>query len=294
MGVLRSIATCAELVRREGVRGYGRALRRLPQLPRFVRWHALPPGSEVECLLDGRLRMRLSASDQSIARRIFINGTFEPRLLEFMRESVGEGAVAVDVGANVGVHTLTLAERVGPRGAVHAFEPSAAYERLAANVELNGFAERVRLNRAAVGAAPGTLRLQECAPGYEAFTSAGRPLAHAKVTGATFEVPLVTLDEYFEACGVTAADFLKVDVEGYEAEVLRGARRLLERRAARRIMLEISDPLLEGCGTSAAEVFGILRRAGYTTWLLDAATGRLEECPVPRPTDDSTLVAMAP
>ncbi|HSV74796.1 MAG TPA: FkbM family methyltransferase [Chthonomonadales bacterium] len=294
MGILRSIGTCAALVRREGLRGWGRALRRLPQLPRFLRWHALPPGSEVECLLEGRLRMRLSAADNSIARRIFTTGAFEPRLLAFMRASVTPGAVAVDVGANVGVHTLTLAESVGPGGSVHAFEPSAAYDRLTANLRLNGLDGRVRANRAAVGAAPGSLALRECEQGYEAFTSAGRPLAHAKVTGATFDVPMVTLDRYLEEHGVSSVDFLKVDVEGYEVEVLRGARGLLGRRAVRRIMLEVSDPLLEGCGASAGEMFELLHAAGYSTCLLDAATGKLEACPAPRATVDSTLVAMAP
>jgi FkbM family methyltransferase len=131
-----------------------------------------------------------------------------------------EGLTAYDVGANVGFYTLLLSRLVGERGAVHAFEPLARNrEYLERHVALNR-AANVRIHSVAVGRSRGTA----------AFEPAPDPSMGRVVTapsGSTVTVPVVCLDDVVYADGQPPPDVVKMDVEGGEADVLAGMRRLL-------------------------------------------------------------------
>lgn len=238
----------------------------------------VPGGVTLNCVLDGRLRMRVDSLDQSVSRAVYFNGIFEAAEIAYIRRIVRPGMNVVDVGANVGVHTLTLADCVGPRGIVHAFEPTKAFDRLRENVRLNGFESRSRLNQCAVGAWDGTIRLSRCKPGYEAYTSYGMPVRADYATGKSFEVPTRSLDLYAEEFGVRVLDFVKIDVEGFEPEILRGAARLLEARRIRSLMFEINETCLCNCGFSARQLITPLLAMGFQLRLL-GRDGGLQRCP---------------
>src|SRR5207247_1369105 len=89
---------------------------------RARRWD-LASHSPEEVLLDCRLesgpRMRVSAWDPVIARAVYIEGVFEPNELSFIGETVKPGMTVIDIGANIGVHALTMAQCVGSTGMVH-------------------------------------------------------------------------------------------------------------------------------------------------------------------------------
>ncbi len=220
------------------------------------------------CRLQGGLRMRISSSDQWVSRAVFVNGVFEPAELDFIRRHVTPGMTVFDVGANIGVHTLTLAAAVGPTGVVHAFEPSRAFDLLMQNVALNDLGGRTRLNRCAVGRANGSLTLVQCKPGCEAFTSHGGPLRPEFDTGERFEVPMISLDTYAHLNGLDRVDFLKVDVEGSEPDVVRGAAGLLARHAIKLVMFEVNETCLANSGSSPAELVEQLSSAGFALHLL--------------------------
>ncbi len=139
--------------------------------------------------------------------------------LPFLRRAVGPGMTVVDVGASYGTYALSLGRRVLPGGAVWAFEPAPEVFRfLESSVRANGF-KHVHLTRAAVSEAPGT--------GTLVFESQSelRGLGPAGAAGET--VDLVSLDESLERHGWASVDVLKLDAEGAETAILRGARRLL-------------------------------------------------------------------
>ncbi len=243
----------------EGREPYRQALRgRLwaaaGRLPWALRWNAT---------LSGRLRIRLNARDQVISRTIFCTGEWEPGELQFIRSYVKPGMLAVDVGANIGVHTLTLAACVGANGAVHSFEPTAVFETLGYNVRLNDFESRVRVNHCAVGAEEGSLRLLACKPGYELFTSEGTPLVPEVSTGQYVEYPMTCLDAYAAQQGIRHIDFLKVDVEGAEDLVLEGAMGLISRGAVGCILFELNEVCMNHNGRSAVAFLELLRSSGY-------------------------------
>ncbi len=157
---------------------------------------------------------------------IYVGGS----LAKYGEFSVGEqalfqsivhpGELVVEVGANIGAHTVELARLVGPEGEVHAFEPQRiVFQTLCANLALNQLTN-VRASQAAVGMQAGTLLV----PAIDPATRANFGGVSLQNVAAGEPVPLVTLDSLdFPAC-----HFLKVDVEGMEVDVVKGARRTID------------------------------------------------------------------
>jgi FkbM family methyltransferase len=130
--------------------------------------------------------------------------------------------VVCDIGANIGAQTAFFAHCV-PRGAVYAFEPVRAnYQLLMTNITLNEFANAVPLH-GAVGAAPGRIRV----PGIDLRVPAnfGSIILDSAGSSDGEDVPLFALD----ALDLPRCALVKIDVEGMESEVLRGATATLER-----------------------------------------------------------------
>jgi FkbM family methyltransferase len=127
------------------------------------------------------------------------------------------------VGANVGAYTLLFGQWVRPGGRVYAFEPAPdAFAGLVRHVELNGLTDVVTFVRAAAGERSGTVRIVS-----EGIAGTNR-VASAADDAAGEEVRAVSLDDFCAREGITPA-LVKIDVEGWELEVLRGARETLRR-----------------------------------------------------------------
>jgi FkbM family methyltransferase len=141
------------------------------------------------------------------------------------RAAINRGGVALDVGANVGAYAMVLGQWVGPSGAVFAFEPAPAiFDGLAAHVRLNDLGQVVRPVRAAVGDRTGTAELILSGTAGESRLAAGSDSGVAATT-----VQTVSIDD-FCACEAAVPDFIKIDVEGWELAVLRGARNTIRAR----------------------------------------------------------------
>ena len=128
---------------------------------------------------------------------------------------VQPGRTVLDIGANIGVHTIDLSRLAGPTGIVHAFEPQRlTYQTLCANIALNS-RRNVFAHHAAVGDSPGTLLVPALDPD-ERHNYGGVSLLE-QLPGE--RVPMLTID----SLNLTDCQFIKVDVEGMETEALRGA-----------------------------------------------------------------------
>lgn len=163
--------------------------------------------------------MAYPVSDAHVGRALDVYGEWAEAELELLNALLQPGDVAIDVGANLGTHTVALAQRVGPRGAVLAFEPQRLiHQLLATNATLNGLMN-VRAIHGAVGAQAGALVVPDidyATPGNFGGLSLG-----AWKDGET--VPVFALD----ALGLTRCRLIKIDVEGMEGAVLDGARQLV-------------------------------------------------------------------
>ena len=153
----------------------------------------------------------------------YLLGTNEPHLQKAIRHYVVAGDTVYDIGANIGYVSLSLAERVGPHGSVIAFEPIpqniAAFRN---NVEINGITNVQLLECAASDNTDHALiRVAE-------NPSTASLVWHRNNSSATeLSVRIVSLDDLVENGELAHPKFVKIDVEGAEASVLRGMRRTL-------------------------------------------------------------------
>jgi FkbM family methyltransferase len=169
-------------------------------------------------ILAGPLRGRwwLPASRGKILR--ILGGTYEPEQTRLFEEWIRPGATVLDVGAHVGYYTLVSAVLAGPRGRVVAFEPNPTnHGFLKRHVALNGCGN-VEVVQAAVSDAAGTARFD---------FGGGSGTGHLADQGA-LEVRTVRVDDVCAERGL-APGAMKIDVEGAELRVLRGAEQTLRR-----------------------------------------------------------------
>jgi FkbM family methyltransferase len=187
--------------------------------------------------------------DAHVGRALDTLGEWAEAELELLALFLRPGAVAVDVGANLGTHALCFARAVGPSGAVLAFEPQAVmHQLLCATLVLNGQLH-ARAVQAAVGARAGSIVVP--AIDYRAGGNFGGLALGAFTEGE--RVPVVTLD----GLSLGRCDLLKVDVEGMEGAVLEGAQATLA-RCHPVVYVENNGP------KGAPEVVQLLQGLGYT------------------------------
>jgi len=162
------------------------------------------------------------------SHKTYVFGTHEPHIMQIIRDVVRPGWTAVDVGANIGYSTLLLARCVGPAGRVLAFEPLAEnFRMLQENIRLNDH-RNVTAENLALMERTGRIELRTATPG--AMTWAASATIDAAKAVETQDVEAVTLDEYAIRNGIAKIDFLKMDVEGAEADVLAGMGSILDRQ----------------------------------------------------------------
>ncbi len=176
-------------------------------------------------LVDGRHgRFLANPNDTYVGRALIDFGEYSESECRVLTAIAPEGGNVVEIGANIGAHTVPLARRVGETGVVHAFEPQPiVFQNLCANLALNGLAN-VRAYNAGCAAEASTLIFPDI--DYEQEGNFGA-LRLAQVAGHDRgqEVAIRTLDSY----GLDRIDLLKIDVEGMEQAVIAGARQTIER-----------------------------------------------------------------
>ena len=176
-----------------------------------------------------------------------IRGTYELATQEAIAASVRPGMVCYDLGASIGYLALLMAHRGARR--VYAFEPAPhAQSILAAHIRENGMEDRIELVPVVVADRPQKVRFGLSRSAY------GSRIVDADRQGEHIDVTATTLDDFVETHD--PPDFIKIDVEGAESAVLRGGRRVLERRPV--ICVEIHSH------EQALAVSQILSEYGYT------------------------------
>jgi FkbM family methyltransferase len=166
--------------------------------------------------------------------------------------------VVLDVGTSIGQYTLLASGIVGPDGRVHSFEPDpVTYQWLSGNVKRNNL-QNVTTNQLALGGEPGALQLYIGSPENIGTTSLRPQYNHS---GRSVSVDVVPLDSYLERAGVQRVDFIKIDVEGAESLVFKGAPKLLAKHPT--IIIEFEESNQKRFGSSCAELAQVLLNNGY-------------------------------
>jgi len=278
-----------------------RSLRRLARLPdqigRIVR-HPLNRGQALPAMLRwGRWQMKTRLSPR-LHVVPFVNGTklyakagmagvtgniyyglADYEEMAFFGHFLRPDELFADVGANVGVYSVLASGAIGARTA--AFEPIAsAADMIEANARLNGIENRLMLHRSAVGDAPGTARMTtDCDTGNKVVADDSADYL------ASVEVPVVTLDAVFSGETPVA---MKIDVEGYTAEVLGGAQTVLASPGLQALTVEI----FANAGKTQArqrDLFEAVTGFGFTAMRYDPKARVLTAIEEPNTASDNTI-----
>jgi FkbM family methyltransferase len=205
-------------------------------------------------------RLKLDLSDGVERETYYLGRFYEWELQAAINQYVKPGDTFLDVGANIGMVTLAASTAVGPEGRVLSFEPNPEVrQRLLEHVEMNGL-KNVQVFDTALGAEPGSATLTTAS----ARTGTGTLRAQEGAMNA-YTVPVQTLDSL---AGLIPADrrvFLKIDTEGYDYNVLRGARELLARPGIR-IFAEVNHKWMAELGQTAKELFAYMEELGFSAY----------------------------
>jgi FkbM family methyltransferase len=163
--------------------------------------------------------VRVNVDSRYKVERILWSGVYERPLIEFLKRRETAGWSSIDAGANVGAVTLALAKFSGAAGRVIAFEPGPPnVKRLRANLELNPeLRARVQVVAQGLSDKAGMLYWEE------ESGNPGNALLRASESDKTSAVAVTRIDDYLREHPIEKLDFIKIDVEGMELAVLRGA-----------------------------------------------------------------------
>jgi len=217
----------------------------------------------------------LVPTDLNITPPILDTGNYEPHLQRVLMGAINKGDIAIDLGSNVGFHTLIIGALVGIHGRVHAFEANPDLMKLLkATLTLNSLSNLwntgcVKLYNVAVADKPGTVVLEQAPEHYgsghivtDAPTSDFGQLYSERV-----EVPAVALDDLLGE-EIEKLDFLHMDIEGAEPLAILGARKLIGRSPTVRIVTEWSVGMMQAL-TSVPDYIDWLVGDGFRFWRID-------------------------
>lgn len=193
-------------------------------LLRYLVTPLLPPADvEFELGLPAGAKIALRYRE-TLGLSSLLYGTFELAELKFAEQVLSTGATALDIGANVGIFSVVMAAKAGANGRVFSFEPLPAnVVRLKKNLRRNGLADS-GVFAVALGQADGEMRLRLAHdPAYPSLHEVEGGLAD----GTDVQVQVRRLDAVWEELGMPDVAFVKMDVEGAEADVLKGGARFL-------------------------------------------------------------------
>lgn len=232
------------------IRGIRRLSVLLPKLllpsPEKTGKHVLKTIHGVQLLIDPSI-------DKGVELSLFETGTYEKGTIQLLHQFLNPGSSFLDIGANIGLMSSIASRQVGDNGKVFAVEANPkTVEILQHNLALNQ-CENVQIFPLALGETPGTATLFE-----NWNVNRGGASLLSQDGGEGVEVPLDTLDNLFRNDKI---DLIKIDVEGFELEVLKGAQEFLMKQNPV-LIIEVSEQRENETGVSPKEIADFIRSLG--------------------------------
>jgi FkbM family methyltransferase len=232
----------------------------------------------------------LRLNRQSSLSRWIATGDFERGERKLVSKVLRKGDFFVDIGANIGLYTVLAAKLVGAKGKVLAIEPSPTTSIiLGKQLEINRLSN-VTIIQAGVSSEAGFLDLWDCTAGGDAFSSFGKPIHEHDYVQRS--VPVDSLDKLLEkySPGIKPK-LMKIDVEGWESNVLQGSQKILSSSDAPDLLIEFCEKALRGSGSSCIQLYDSLRSLGYKLSIVDHYSGHLRPWSVPQALEYENVLA---
>ena len=202
---------------------------------------------------------------EAIDLMIFLQGAFEPSTTQAYEKIVRPGDTVLDIGANIGAHTLPLAKLTGENGRVFAFEPTSyAFVKLQTNLNLNpklsGTVKAFQMMLVSE-AHPETMPARICSS-WPLTPVSGLHPKHCGQFMSTEGASVSSLDSFLEGQAAVKISFIKLDVDGFELQVLKGGSKMLLRDRPV-ILMELSPYLMDEYHQSFEEMISLLAGMDY-------------------------------
>jgi FkbM family methyltransferase len=246
-------------------------LKRILKIFQYRLLHKWRPAHSICAALD-QITIEFRSTNK-IGEEIFAN-SFERKERAILSKIIQDGDCVIDVGANVGFFTCLFATSVGSAGKVIALDPTpSVYASLRRNVQRNKLDSTVECHNVALSAKEGRA-IMTCFPdGSEVYNSLGAhvPVDHKVLAEGQLEVSVTTLDAILG--NIIGEDeskvvFVKIDVEGFEQQVITGGVRTLAQARNCALMVELYEPAAKQCGSTTRETIGLLEKCGYAPFCL--------------------------
>lgn len=247
-------------------------LRNFSSRERILEWRKLKSETDAVIIRAGERSSIKLYTDSVLSETIFV-GRFENAELDFIKHYLNKNDVFIDIGANSGLFTIIGAEAVGPQGKVYAFEPvKKTFSRLSENVRLNGF-ENVTLFNAGLSDTDGELEMHTSAEGFDAWNSFGTPTAGSKFNRE--KVPVFSMDSWLNSEKVSEVALIKIDVEGWECNVLTGGKSFFSSENAPDLLVEFTEENCKNAGFTCSGLYDQLFAYGYKMFRFNMEKKRL-------------------
>ena len=173
-----------------------------------------------KCKVFGKYVFNYLPDDKFVGQRVALE-KYEPYLTELMLSKINKGDIVLDIGANIGYDTVLFADKVGNEGKVIAIEPDPInFEILKKNIKENKLKDVVAV-QAAVGSENKKMEIYESKENYGDHRMWGN--------GPSVSVFCRKLDDLLKELDYQKIDFIKIDVQGFEAEVIEGGKEMIEK-----------------------------------------------------------------
>lgn len=227
--------------------------------------------------VDDNMRVSVNLHEWE-GRNLFFGVAFEPVEVSLVEKFVRPGGVFIDVGANLGFYSLWASRLIGANGMVHAFEPASnSFKLLQSNIRRNKMTNIVA-NKVALSDREGEGELYV---NRESGLSSLGETERGLIVGIE-NVQCISLDYYLAQVENQQADFLKIDVEGFEGHVLKGAKELLKRENDIVVMCELAQKNFRPLNISVNEILDWMRLLGFDIWEIDQASRLLLKIDIPQ------------
>ena len=212
----------------------------------------------IRCVEREGVKYELDISDYQAYIIYFKLKSDNSKILLNFTGKIKDGNV-IDVGANIGQTSLWLAQSLPKKANIFAFEPFInTFQKLEINIELNNYTN-IKIENLAIGSSLSTVRMKNTIE----TNSGGKHIISEITDGANLiSFQQTTLDHYFEN-NATKIQLIKVDVEGYELEVLKGALKIIQKDHPM-LFIEINDNHLKRQNSSAQKLIEFLNQYQYT------------------------------
>jgi FkbM family methyltransferase len=203
----------------------------------------------------------VNADGGGLHRILLEQGVYEPDTMALMKTLVKPGMSVIDIGSNIGYFSVLCGRLIGSSGRMICVEPAPEnVDLLTRNIALNGLADRTTIVPLCMGDAETTVTLHR-----DKTNQGNHSIAAGNIVSErdSVDVRCTTLDSLLATYAMPRVDLIKMDVQGSELRVLKGAAKTLAAHPEAKIIIEFWPFGLRNAGAEPEEVLKILRDAGY-------------------------------